>query len=157
MKRDEQDNTLRDMMKIHGLRYSKPREAILRFFARRDRHISAEDLYLALKKEGKNLSLSTVYLNLSVLENAGLIREFAGVNGEALYDSNISPHYHLQCKNCGDIYDLPVLTTEGMPLAKLLKEHAETTSGWQVDEPGLNLRGLCSSCQAVNDAEANRK
>lgn len=139
--------SLRDLLQRHGLRYSQPREVILGYFKERDKHESAESLYLALKERGHNLSLSTVYLNLSTLRDAGLIREFQGT-GEAVYDSNISPHHHLICKQCGSVRDLPVVSIAGETPKQFLKQHAEKVSGWQVDEPNLDLLGICPSCQS---------
>lgn len=140
---------MRSLLKHHGLRYSKPREAIMAFFAERDTHISAENLYLALKQRGEQLSLSTVYLNLNALKEAGLIRELEGVAGEALYDSNVSPHYHLVCQRCGAIADLPQEALGSAALGRHLKEQAEAYSGWRVEEPKLMLRGICRDCQAA--------
>lgn len=111
-------------------------------------HVSAEGLYLALKRRGEALSLSTVYLNLGTLAGAGLIREFSGLGGEALYDSNVSPHHHLICKRCGAVVDVPAVKIEGVSPTRFLRESAQRTSGWQVDEPDLNLKGLCPACQA---------
>jgi len=139
---------LRETLQAHGLRYSRPREVILNYFGERDMHVSAEDLFHELKRRGENLSLSTVYLNLGVLKHAGLVREFNGVGGEALYDSNIGPHHHLICTQCGAILDLPEITVADTTLIDLLKRRAETSSGWQVDEPTLDLQGVCPECQA---------
>lgn len=139
---------LREMLQTHGLRYSRPRELILNYFGERDMHVSAEDLYLELKQRGENLSLSTVYLNLGVLKQAGLVREFNGIGGEALYDSNVGLHHHLICSRCGTILDLPEMVVTDRTLTDLLKAHAESTSSWQVDEPALALQGLCPDCQA---------
>jgi Fur family peroxide stress response transcriptional regulator len=142
---------LRGLLQTHGLRYSRPRELILNYFGERDMHVSAEDLYLELKRRGENLSLSTVYLNLGVLKQAGLVREFNGIGGEALYDSNVGPHHHLICSRCGTILDLPEMTVADTTLMNLLKVHAEATSSWQVDEPALALQGVCPGCQAKRD------
>lgn len=143
----KQDDNLREVLQNHGLRYSRPRQTILHFFGERDMHVSAEDLYLELKKRGENLSLSTVYLNLGVLKQAGLVREFSGIGGEALYDSNVGPHHHLICTGCGAVLDVPEITIEETKVAELLKNHAQASSGWQVGEPSIELHGLCPECQ----------
>ncbi len=117
------------------------------FFRERQTHVSAEGLYTVLKQRGENLSLSTVYLNLNVLAGAGLVREFGGVSGGALYDSNIEPHHHLLCKKCGAVLDLPVPHVGGVSPSRFLKEHAEEASGWQVEEPTLELKGVCPDCR----------
>lgn len=137
----------RHLLQENGLRYSKPREVILGYFKERDKHESAESLYFALKDRGHNLSLSTVYLNLSVLKEAGLIREFKGATGESVFDSNVTPHHHLICKTCGLVIDLPNLKISGQTPKQFFKRHAESVSGWTVDEPNLDLFGCCPECQ----------
>lgn len=132
---------VRELLREHGLRYSRPREAILAFFTEQDRHVSAEDLHVALRERGENLSLSTVYLNLNVLGSAGVVREFQGAEGQKLYDSNVSPHYHLICEQTGRVLDVPAPTIGGVPLGKFLKQKIEEATGWEVEEPQVQLRG----------------
>ncbi|HET8985736.1 MAG TPA: Fur family transcriptional regulator [Trueperaceae bacterium] len=133
---------MRGVLKANGLRYSRPREAILGFLLEEDRHVSAEGLYLNLKQRGEDLSLSTVYLNLAALAEAGLVCEFRGASGESLYDSNVSPHYHVVCKETGAILDVPAPVINGKPLGRYLKDAIEAATGWQVDEPHLSLSGI---------------
>ncbi len=146
-----QGKKLREVLQVHGLRYSRPREVILTYFSERDMHVSAEEVYHELKNRGENLSLSTVYLNLGVLKHAGLVREFNGVGGEALYDSNVGPHYHLICTRCSKVLDLPEVVTADMTLSALLKARATSATGWQVDEPSIGLQGVCPDCQERKD------
>lgn len=139
---------LRHTLKEHGLRYSKPRAAILELFNEHDRHVSAEGLYMELKQRGEDISLSTVYLNLGVLKQAGLLRELHGPSGEALYDSNISPHHHLMCKGCGLVVDIPLSLVNSTPINGKVKQDAQKhAKGWQVDEPDFMLKGHCPNCQ----------
>ena len=133
---------VRAVLREHGLRFSRPREAILGFLREEDRHVSAESLYLSLKQRGEDLSLSTVYLNLSALSEAGLVCEFRGANGEALYDSNVSDHYHVVCKETGEILDVPAPMVDGKPLGRFLKDAVEAATGWRVDEPHFSLSGI---------------
>ncbi len=136
---DAQD--VRQLLHEHGLRYSRPRAAIVSFFQEEDKHVSAEELHEALCHRGEPLSLSTVYLNLGALEEAGLVREFQGNQGQKLFDSNVSPHYHLICKETGRVIDVPAPTVDGMPLGRFLKHTIEAATGWTVDEPQVQLRG----------------
>ncbi len=138
---DTADGGVRDVLRGHGLRYSRPREAILAYMAEAPRHLSAEALYQALRERGEDLSLSTVYLNLGVLVEAGLLREFKGANGESLYDSSVEPHYHLICRDTGEVVDVPLPTVEGVPLPAYLRAYVERVTGWQLEEAHLSLRG----------------
>ncbi|MEX2502940.1 MAG: Fur family transcriptional regulator, partial [Trueperaceae bacterium] len=128
-------------LRAHGLRYSRPRATIVGYIAERDRHVGAEDLYLDLRRGGEDLSLSTVYLNLHVLSGAGVLREFQGTGGQKLYDSNVSPHYHLICRDTGEVLDVPAPMVDGVPLGQFLQRTIEEATGWEVDEPRIQLRG----------------
>lgn len=132
----------RKVLKEFGLRYSRPREVILGYLLEEDRHVSAESLYVDLKQRGEDLSLSTVYLNLSALAEAGLVREFKDPSGQALYDSNVTPHYHVVCRETGEVRDITAPEINGVSLGRFLKEYVEATTGWQVDEPRFSLTGL---------------
>ena len=133
---------LRERLKAHGLRYSKPRALMLAYFLEQDCHVSADKLYLDLKERGHNVSLSTVYLNLNALSEAGLVREFKGLAGETLFDSNVHDHHHLICEETGESIDVPVIMVEGKPITQFIKEQAEALTGWHIREPELVLRGL---------------
>lgn len=133
---------LRELLKAHGLRYSQPRALMLGYFLEQDRHVSADKLYLDLKERGHNVSLSTVYLNLNALSDAGLVREFKGLAGETLFDSNVHDHHHLICEETGESMDVPVIMVEGKPITQFIKEQAEALTGWQIREPELVLRGV---------------
>ncbi len=138
---DDVESVVRDVLRDRGLRYSRPREAILAFMAEAPRHVSAESLYQALRDRGEDLSLSTVYLNLGVLVEAGLLREFKGAHGESLYDASVEPHYHLICRETGEVVDVPMPTIDGVALATYLKAYVERLTGWEVDEAHLSLQG----------------
>ncbi|HEX7005420.1 MAG TPA: Fur family transcriptional regulator [Trueperaceae bacterium] len=142
---------MRALLRRHGLRYSRPREAIMEIFRDGSSHISAESLHCSLKERGEDVSLSTVYLNLNVLRDAGLVQEFRGVGGESLYDHNVSPHYHLICRETGRVVDVPAIEIEGVPLGRFLKERIEQETGWTIDEPRFDLRGVSPQAASRDD------
>lgn len=131
----------RTVLEEHGLRYSRARAAIVAFLLERDRHVSAEGLHRALNERGEPVSLSTVYLNLGVLAECGVVRELTGAGGETLFDSNADPHAHLVCTETGDVLDVDLPTVEGEPLLRYVQRTLEQATGWRVDEPRLQLRG----------------
>jgi Fur family transcriptional regulator, peroxide stress response regulator len=131
----------REVLRSQGLRYSRPRRVILEYLSEQDRHVSAEALHQALRQRGEVLSLSTVYLNLGVLEGAGLVRGFTGPGGESLYDSNPSEHYHVICTESGEVRDVPPPLIDGQPLGAFLRSYVERVTGWTVDEPEVTLWG----------------
>ena len=132
----------REVLRQHGLRYSRARALILQSFQRPDNgHLSAEELHSMLAAAGEDISLSTVYLNLAVLRDAGLLTEFRGTNGKAVFDANAEPHYHVICTETGEIHDLPQIDVDGVPLGAYLRSEIKRRTGWDVEEPVISLKG----------------
>lgn len=139
--RDE-SREVRALLHEHGLRYSRAREAILLTFRQPGSgHLSAEKLLQSLRAAGEDISLSTVYLNLSVLRDAGVLREFKGASGQSVFDVSAHPHYHLICADTGEIHDVPSIEVDGVPLGTFLREEIRRRTGWEIDEPTISLTG----------------
>ena len=90
------------------LKHSKQRVAIKNFLADRYDHPTAETVYLNIKKEFPNISLGTVYRNLSLLAEIGEIQKLSTGIGPDRFDGNTAPHYHFICSCCGNVLDLNV-------------------------------------------------
>ena len=91
-------------------RFSKKRQAIYDCLRSTTSHPTADWIYHQLHPDFPDLSLGTVYRNLSQLKNAGLIQSVGVVAGQERFDANISPHTHLICKDCGTVRDLFEIT-----------------------------------------------
>jgi Fur family peroxide stress response transcriptional regulator len=67
-------------------------------------HPSIDELYEDLRKKFPTISLATIYKNLNILKQTGIVIEING-NGKQKLDIYIHPHAHIVCKNCGAIED----------------------------------------------------
>ncbi|MCI8495766.1 MAG: transcriptional repressor [Lachnospiraceae bacterium] len=105
------------------IKHSRQRECIKEFLADRFDHPTAETIYLNVKKEFPNISLGTVYRNLSLLTNQGIIRKLSTGIGPDRFDGNTSPHYHVLCIECGSVLDLDMENID----------HINTLAGSQFD------------------------
>lgn len=90
------------------LKYSRQRESIKNFLATRYDHPTAETVYLNIKEKFPNISLGTVYRNLSLLAEIGEIQKLSTGMGPDRFDANPAPHYHFICNRCGGVFDLDV-------------------------------------------------
>jgi Fe2+ or Zn2+ uptake regulation protein len=144
-KTKERDN-YRSRLKAVGLRHTLPRERILAFLDRKNNHPTPEELYLGLRKKGYNIGLSTVYLNLQVLREAGLLWEFKDQKGQTRYDGFSEHHHHLFCLQCSRIEDILDEDLPGLEQERI-KAALEARNGWFVAEAHLVLRGVCPRCQ----------
>lgn len=87
-------------------KHSKQRDAIKNFLMSRKDHPTAEVVYSNVVKEFPNISLGTVYRNLSFLVENGQAVKVPCNDGSIHYDGNTMPHYHFQCTECGALIDL---------------------------------------------------
>lgn len=124
------------------VRYSKKREAILTAIQGTSCHPSAEWVYQRLKPRHPDLSLGTVYRNLSFFLERGLIQSVGVVQGQERFDGIVTPHSHFICNCCGSVLDLPEIDLGGD-----LDQAVSRQYGLAVQRHELTFFGLCSSCQ----------
>ena len=122
-------------------RTSKERSALYEALRNTTAHPSAEQLYSQLKPEIPDLSLGTVYRNLNVLMQDGLIITVGHVNGEERYDANTSDHSHFVCTKCGRVDDVFL----DLSIDKRYPNVAELMGG-KVKGHSLSYFGLCKNC-----------
>lgn len=88
------------------LKYSRQREEIKNFLAERKDHPTAEMVYRNVRNRCPNISLATVYRNLSLLADTGEIARLRVGDGTDHFDADTSPHYHFVCTRCGAVMDV---------------------------------------------------
>ena len=93
------------------------------------------------------LSLGTVYRNLSVLAEEGLVVSVAHVNGQERYDARVEPHTHLICRHCARVIDLLELEDA---ISGMYGE-IEHRFGCLPESHTLTVSGLCPNCRAAAD------
>ena len=118
------------------------RNAILACLRQTRLHPSAEMVYEMLRPDFPDISLATVYRNLSRFKSEGLIQSLGTVDGIERFDADTHPHVHFICTGCGRVMDLPQLEP---PLS--LGQEAEASTGCHVESCQLTFSGLCGHCQ----------
>ena len=92
--------------KVAGQRYSRQREEILRVVQTTDTHPTADWVYEQVRKILPHVSLGTVYRNLNLLADEGLIQRVILDDGIVRFDGNTNDHHHFICTKTGKIYDV---------------------------------------------------
>ena len=128
----------------------RKRTAILSFLRQTKDHPSAEMVYNHLKQEIPDLSLGTVYRNLSMFKAKGEIISLGTVNGVERFDGNVEPHVHFICQCCDSVIDLP-----HMEVPESLCSRAAEETGGVVANCQLTFTGTCQSCCAINQNYQN--
>jgi Fe2+ or Zn2+ uptake regulation protein len=100
---------LRRALERAGWRFTRQREAVFTHLRAVDTHPTAEQVFEAVRRRIKNISLATVYKALEALVDAGLAARLAdSAGGPVRYDGRAEAHYHLRCERTGQLRDLPV-------------------------------------------------
>ena len=84
---------------------SKQRDMVYHYMQKQHLHLSAEEIYKGINQNGQSISLATVYRNLGILEDMGLIHKIALPHG-VIYEADLSKHDHFYCEECHTLYDL---------------------------------------------------
>ncbi len=119
----------------------RKRNAILDVLRMTDTHPSAEMVHEMLRAEHPDISMATVYRNLSHFRSQGVIQCVATVRGVERFDANTNPHVHFICSGCDAVLDL-----HQIEVPQALNSSVEETSGCQVQSCQLTFTGLCGNC-----------
>ena len=123
-----------------ALKHSKQREAILRFLSCRSDHPTADTVYLNIRKQFPNISLRTVYRNLSLLAELGEIQKISTGSGADRFDGNTAPHYHFVCRDCGAVSDMDIYPHP------LFQDPSEIPFSGKIDGHVTYFYGRCQEC-----------
>ena len=129
-----------DTLKTTGVRITPQRHAILEYLIQTMAHPTADEIYKALEGKFPNMSVATVYNNLRVFRNAGLIKELTYGDASSRFDFVTHDHYHIICDECGTIVDFH---HPGLEEVEHLASHV---TGFKVNSHRLEVYGTCPTC-----------
>ena len=133
------------------MRLTRQRQVVLQTVKENRCHPDADSIYHILKPDHPELSLGTVYRNLNVLSENGMISRITTPFNREHYDGCTEPHYHFFCESCHQIYDLD------MAYRRDLDEEAESAGGHQIRRHEMVFHGICVNCSRNAEADAPEK
>ncbi len=122
------------------IKRSRQREAIQRCLMDCQDHPTAETVYLRMKDEFPNISLGTVYRNLSLLSDLGEIQKITASGGPDRFDGNVQPHFHFMCRSCGCVMDINIPPQENLNML------AAADFEGKIEAHTIRFIGLCPNC-----------
>lgn len=123
-----------------ALKYSRQRQVISDFLMTRKDHPTAEVVYKNVRQEYPNISLGTVYRNLTLLADMGEIQRLRLGDGIDHFDADTSAHYHFVCSECGAVTDLKMPCMEG------ILETARKDFDGEIQGHVTYFYGVCDKC-----------
>jgi Fur family peroxide stress response transcriptional regulator len=123
-----------------GLAATEQRRLIYKVLAKSREHPTAEAVFLEIRSQAPRLSLATVYRNLRLFADAGIVDAVATGDSFARFDGNTEPHHHLICRRCGSVTDYYVKSLDDFTPSKAALD------GFEVQSMKMNFFGVCASC-----------
>ena len=141
-----QDADVADIIRDAGLRFTRPRGAVLRSLIDRP-HSSADDVLSSVAEVLPKASLQSVYNALSDFVSAGIVRRFEPAGSPGLYELQLADnHHHLVCTHCGAVVDVECAVGHA-PCLTPSEDH-----GFVVHVAEVTYWGLCAACASVADS-----
>lgn len=137
---------LEKRLRDRNLRPTKARLSILALFQSPDiNHLTCEEVVKTLLKKDSSLGQATLYQNVNILAESGVLTRYTGPDGMLLHEALQEHHHHIICKECGNIMD--ILIEGHCDNLKPYPFHStEQMTGWEVRDVMLEFYGLCPDC-----------
>lgn len=131
-------------LRSHDIKPSIQRVAIMRYLMEHCTHPTVDAIYRDLHAMMPTLSKTTIYNTLSLLEEKDALSVLTIDSRNIHYDGNTAPHAHFMCRNCKQIFDIPM--SEGGTTDK-----PETPKGFKVEHTHIYYDGLCDKCRITEN------
>lgn len=133
-----------EILKAKDYKITNQRKTIIQeFLTERETHLSAEDVFHAVKKEHPEIGLATVYRTLDLLADLEIIHKIDFGDGRARYEIGGEEnhlHHHLICLTCGQV------TEFNDDLLENLEEIVRQQNGFKVLDHQVKFYGICGVC-----------
>jgi Fur family ferric uptake transcriptional regulator len=136
-----------------GFRITAPRQTILDVLSKTQKHLSAEDIYMAVHKVYPGVGLTTVYRTLELLVHMGLVFKFDFGDGRARYELAVGPkgarhHHHLVCTRCGRVIDYTDFIDDEIELLHQIQKGLSKKYNFKITNHLIQFYGLCDRCRS---------
>ena len=122
-------------------RMTNQRRVIIEELKKVTSHPTADEVYQMVRQRLPRIRLGTVYRNLGILSECGMIQKLELGGTQKRFDGNTQNHYHIRCIDCGWVEDVPV-----EPLATLEKA-LRGVGDYEIIGHRLEFIGLCPQCK----------
>jgi Fur family ferric uptake transcriptional regulator len=123
-----------------NMRLTSQRQVIFEELIKVKSHPTANEVYDMVRKRLPRIGLGTVYRNLNLLAELGIIRRLEVGGEQKLFDGDISPHYHIRCIKCNRVDDIFIKMDRG------LEKSAASCCDYKILDHHVQFSGICSKC-----------
>ena len=118
------------------------RRLLLTIMQEAEKHLDAKELYRRASERDARISLATVYRNLRLFKEQGLIDERHLGRARCYYEMRqLGEHQHLVCETCGEVVEFK------SSLVNKLVAEVQRKNNFSVTKVELCLEGYCHKCK----------
>ncbi len=130
------------------IRLTTQRQIILEELAKVKTHPTAGEVYDMVRKRLPRIGLGTVYRNLELMAENGMIAKLEVGGTQKRFDATTEAHYHIRCSCCGRVDDIDI------PVIDSLVDAAAEHSSYQILGHRVEFTGICSTCSEQEKIQA---
>jgi Fur family ferric uptake transcriptional regulator len=128
------------MEQLPNMRLTTQRQIILEELGKVTSHPTANEVYDMVRKRLPRIGLGTVYRNLELMADSGIILKLEVGGTQKRFDATIEPHYHIRCTSCGKVDDI------AMEVQGQINRAAEKASNYIILGHHVEFSGICEEC-----------
>lgn len=133
------ENIYHSKFRHKGMKMTPQRYAILQYLEGNTSHPSAENIYLAVKRQFPMISFATVYKTLEMLKQRGDVLELTIDPDRKRYDPDTEQHHHLICTRCSHITDIKADYEVQVP--------DDEKGSYEITGNHIEFYGICPECK----------
>lgn len=128
------------MEQLPNMRLTTQRQIILEELGKVTSHPTANEVYDMVRKRLPRIGLGTVYRNLELMADSGIILKLEVGGTQKRFDATVAPHYHVRCTSCGRVDDID------MEVQSKINRIAENASNYLILGHHIEFSGICPKC-----------
>jgi len=129
------------MQQLPNMRLTTQRQIILEELGKVTSHPTANEVYDMVRKRLPRIGLGTVYRNLELMADTGVILKLEVGGTQKRFDATTEPHYHIRCSSCGKVDDVHI------EVQQQINQLAKSASNYEILGHHIEFAGICHDCQ----------
>jgi Fur family ferric uptake transcriptional regulator len=125
-----------------NMRLTTQRQIILEELSKVKSHPTANEVYDMVRKRLPRIGLGTVYRNLELMAQSGIILKLEVGGTQKRFDATTDLHYHIRCLACGSVDDIE------LPIQQEINEIASRNTSYEILSHHIEFLGTCEMCSS---------
>ncbi|MEE4166407.1 MAG: transcriptional repressor [Desulfocapsaceae bacterium] len=130
-------------VELPNMRLTTQRQIILEELSKVKSHPTASEVYDMVRKRLPRIGLGTVYRNLELMAESGVILKLEVGGTQKRFDATTDLHYHIRCVDCGRVDDIE------LPVQQEINKIASENTSYQVLNHHIEFSGICEQCSSA--------